>query len=292
VNLLRFQIAVVYIFAGLAKLNADWIAGAQPLRIWLAARSELPIVGSLFTHLWVAYAFSWFGAAYDLTIVFFLLWGRTRPAAYLTVILFHTMTAVLFPIGMFPWIMIVASLMFLPPAWPRSLIPRSARRQPVEATTPHAVSRRIAVVLAIYVVIQVAVPLRAYWPGAEPDWTCRGFNFGWRVMLVEKAGYAAFFAYQRSSGRQWAVNTRDYVTERQEKMMTQDPFMVRALARHISADLRARGIDGVGVRVESFASLNGRPARRLIDPDVDLAGPLPAGWILPLRRDLTEWDGR
>ena len=38
---------MVYVFAGLAKLNADWLLDAQPLRIWLAARSDLPIVGPL-----------------------------------------------------------------------------------------------------------------------------------------------------------------------------------------------------------------------------------------------------
>ena len=52
VNLLRFQIGVVYVFAGLAKLSADWLLDAQPLRIWLAARSDLSIVGPFFTQIW------------------------------------------------------------------------------------------------------------------------------------------------------------------------------------------------------------------------------------------------
>ena len=279
VNLLRFQIAVVYVFAGLAKLNTDWLVDAQPLRIWLAARSDVPLVGPFFTQLWVAYGFSWFGAAYDLGIVFFLMWRRTRPVAYMTVILFHGMTALLFPIGMFPWIMIVATLMFFPPDWPRRR-PAASGFSP----TPHVVSWRTLALVAIYAVIQIAVPLRGYWPGAEPAWTGRGFNFAWRVMLVEKAGYAELFVSQPSTGRLWRVQTRDYITERQEKMMTQDPFMVRALARHVADDWRGRGVDGVEVRVDSFASLNGRPAQRLIDPGVDLAGAVPPGWILPLGR--------
>ena len=59
-------------FAGLAKINADWLLEALPLRIWLAARSDLPVAGPLLSQVWVAYAFSWFGMAYDLGIVFFL----------------------------------------------------------------------------------------------------------------------------------------------------------------------------------------------------------------------------
>ena len=64
--------------------------------------------------------------------------------------------------------------------------------------------------------------------------------------------------------------------------MAQDPFMVRALARHIAADFSARGVTGVEVRADSFASLNGRPAQRLIDPHVNLAVPTSGDWILPL----------
>ena len=118
---------------------------------------------------------------------------------------------------------------------------------------------------------------------SDADWTCRGFNFAWRVMLVEKAGHAELVAADRSTGRQWPVRIRDYVTERQEKMMAQDPFMVRTLARHIAADLRARGVAGIEVRAEAFASINGRPAQRLIDPHVDLAATEQPGWIVGRR---------
>jgi len=117
---------------------------------------------------------------------------------------------------------------------------------------------------------------------SDADWTCRGFNFAWRVMLVEKAGHAELVAADRSTGRQWPVRIRDYVTERQEKMMAQDPFMVRALARHVAADLHARGSGEVAVRADAFAALNGRPVQRLIDPHVDLTAPVPPGWIVPL----------
>ena len=141
VNLLRFQIAVVYVFAGLAKINTDWLLEAQPMRIWLAARSDIPFAGQLFTQPWVAYAFSWFGAVYDLTIVFFLIWHRTRLAAYVTVIVFHAMTAVLFPIGMFPWIMIVATSIFFPPDWPRAWFKGGVTPAASEGFASHAMTR-------------------------------------------------------------------------------------------------------------------------------------------------------
>jgi vitamin K-dependent gamma-carboxylase len=286
VDLLRFQIGVVYVFAGLAKINADWLLEAQPLRIWLAASSDMPIVGPLFAQVWAAYVFSWFGAAYDLAIVIFLLWRPTRPVAYATVVLFHVMTALLFPIGMFPWIMIAVTTIFFLPDWPRRFIggrgtSQAHPLQPIAQATSMAMSIRTAAFIAVYVVIQVALPLRAYWPGADPEWTCRGFNFAWRVMLVEKAGHTELVAADRGTGRQWPIRTRDYVTERQEKMMAQDPFMIRALARHVADDLRARGAGNVEVRADSFAALNGHPLQRLIDPAVDLSAAVPSNWIVP-----------
>ena len=117
-NILRFQIGVVFVFAGLAKLNADWLLSAQPLRIWLAARSDLPLLGPLLDNAGIAYAASWFVAVYDLSIVPFLLHPRTRGPAYLAVIVFHVATLALFNIGMFPWIMIVATLLFFLQAGP------------------------------------------------------------------------------------------------------------------------------------------------------------------------------
>ena len=115
IGILRFQMAVVYVFAGLAKLNADWLLHAEPMRTWLPAKSYLPLIGPLLYEEWVAYLFSWFGAAYDLFIVFFLLNKRTRPVAYGFVLIFHIATAIFFPgIGMFPYVMIVSSLIFFP----------------------------------------------------------------------------------------------------------------------------------------------------------------------------------
>jgi hypothetical protein len=125
-NILRFQVAVVYIFAGVAKLNADWLFRAQPLRIWLAARSDLPLIGHWLERTWVAYAASWFGAAFDCSIVFFLLCRRIRKPAFVFVVCFHVATWVLFNIGMFPWIMIVAATLLLPADWPRRLISKVA----------------------------------------------------------------------------------------------------------------------------------------------------------------------
>ena len=59
--ILRFQLGIVYVFAGLAKINADWLLEAQPLKTWLQAYRDLPVLGPLFASAFLAYSFSWLG---------------------------------------------------------------------------------------------------------------------------------------------------------------------------------------------------------------------------------------
>ncbi|MEM6784048.1 MAG: HTTM domain-containing protein [Bacteroidota bacterium] len=109
---LRVHVGLVYFFAGVAKLHPDWLVDAQPLRIWLAARGGMPVIGPLLDLWWMPWAMSWAGAAFDLTVAF-LLWNRrSRPWAYAVAFAFHAATYVLFNIGVFPFVMMVAALVF------------------------------------------------------------------------------------------------------------------------------------------------------------------------------------
>jgi hypothetical protein len=122
--LVRFQVGVVYVFAGLAKAKADWLLEGQPLNLWLAARTETPLLGGLFAEPATALAMSWAGFLFDTTIVLWLSWARTRLLAYGALIVFHGLTGYLFNIGMFPIIMTSSALIFFSPSWPRAALRR------------------------------------------------------------------------------------------------------------------------------------------------------------------------
>ena len=125
--LLRVQVGLVYVFAGLAKLRPDWLLRGEPLHLWLRAYDELPGVGPILADPSVAIALSWMGALFDLTAPFALLHTKTRPYAFVAVMGFHAITGLLFPIGMFPWIMVLGASLFLPPEWPRRFVSRFGR---------------------------------------------------------------------------------------------------------------------------------------------------------------------
>ncbi|AYV55499.1 HTTM domain-containing protein [Leptospira kmetyi] len=119
--ILRFQIGVVYFFGGIGKLVPDWLFDAQPVRIWLLRNSDMPIFGSTLSMSATGYFFSYAGLIFDLTVPFLLLNKNTRAFGYLLVLIFHFLTWKLFPIGMFPWVMIVNATLFFSPTWPVDL---------------------------------------------------------------------------------------------------------------------------------------------------------------------------
>lgn len=306
--LFRLQVGVVYVFAGLAKAQSDWLVHAQPLRIWLGANTDLPILGPLFTWDGVPLLMSWFGFLFDTTIVLWLLLPKTRPWAYAVVVGFHVLTRMLFPIGMFPAIMIGSALVFFDPHWPRRLIERLSRLISRGASSQHAGapqtgSQRVTpatagragapsawqraglVVGALYGVVQLLLPLRHLAYGDNVLWHEQGMRFSWRVMVRAKGGGATFHVRNRRTGEAWHVQPSAYLTPMQESEMVTQPDLILRLAHHIRDDFARRGRGPVEVRVESSVTLNGRRAEPLIDPTVDLAsiedGLTRASWILP-----------
>jgi vitamin K-dependent gamma-carboxylase len=115
-------------------------------------------------------------------------------------------------------------------------------------------------------------------------WHEQGMRFSWRVMLREKSGALAYRVVD-AQGRTRIVTPRDYLTELQYREMAGQPDLILQLAHHIRDDFAARGLGPVRVYADSRVSLNGRPAQRMIDPEVDLAsqrdGLARADWILP-----------
>jgi len=289
--LFRVQIGLVYFFASLAKAQSDWLLHGQPLRIWLGASTDLPILGRIFTLPGVPLAMSWAGFLFDLTIVGWLSWRRTRPWAYAVVIVFHTLTRMLFDIGMFPIIMSASALVFFSPSWPRRRF--GSRKTAEEAPSVSAPTdggraswRRAALCLgAVYCALQALMPLRCHLYGGNVLWHEQGMRFSWRVMVRAKGGSTTFLVRQKESGRVFHVSPQDYLTPFQENEMAGQPDLILQLAHHIQRDYSERGYGPVEVRAESKVSLNGRRGAPLIDPDVDLTtvrdGIAPAHWILP-----------
>jgi len=288
----RFQVAVVYTFAGLAKAHGDWLLHAEPLRIWLLSRTDTPLIGSILARDWAAPVMSWAGFLFDTGIPWLLMVPRLRPLAYLVVIGFHSVTGLLFPIGMFPVIMVLCALVFFPPSWPRSLAARLRIRMPTSgaklASVPEPKSRchRLWFALgAVYCSFQLVFPLRFLAYGGSVRWHEQGMRFSWRVMVREKNGSITFVVHAPRSGRTFYVAPHQYLTRLQEREISSQPDLILQLAHRIHEDYAAKGLGPIEVRADTWVSLNGRAIHRLVDPRVDLSriedGIGKAEWILP-----------
>lgn len=280
-DLLCIQISLVYIYAGLAKVQPDWLLNAMPMKIWLMARTDLPVVGSLFATEWMPYLMSWGGAIYDMTIPFFLFYRPTRIYAFVAVVGFHLATAFLFPpIGIFPYLMIIAAVLFfqrgdVSSGFDGTIIPKQNQdRRKEESRLPIALC-------ALFVLIQLVLPLRHYLYPGDVLWTEEGFRYSWKVMIVEKTGQTIFMVTNPATDQAWPLYPDVYLTPLQNSQMAYQPDMILEFAHFVQDEMARRGISDVAVRAESYVSYNGRPSQLLIDPNVDLTQSQRSLWPQP-----------
>jgi len=297
ITIFKLQLVLVYFFAGVSKLNYDWLIAAMPLKIWLPANSHLPIIGGLMGYEWVAYAFSWFGALFDLFIGFMLLNAKTRRLAYILVIIFHLSTGWFFKIGMFPYIMIFVTIIFFSEGTHIRIINQLKRILPKSSgnTLPKHTYRISAfkakfiyALLTLHFIVQIIMPFRFMLYPGKLYWTEEGYRFSWRVMLMEKGGTAFFYVKDPKTGRRSEIVNSQYLTEFQENMMSTQPDMILQYAHFLASEYQKKGISNPIVTTESYVTLNGSGSRLYIDSTVNLATQQESmghkNWILPFHQ--------
>lgn len=289
VGILRFLLAMVYFYAGVAKINDEWLLHALPLRIWLPAHNDMPLIGWAFNYPITAYIFSWAGMLYDTLIPFFLLHARTRPYAYVLVLLFHGITGYLFQIGMFPLIMSGAVLIFFSAQWHQRLWQHLLPNWAVQpgCMTPYraALPYLQLTFWGLFLLFQLLFPWRYLLYPGNLFWTEDGFRYSWRVMLIEKAGTATFYVRDRQSGQEWMVINHEFLNTHQEKQMAMQPDLILQFAHFLHQYYSSQGIQDPIIRAEVYVTLNGRPSSLYFSPELDLSrlkdSWAPRRWLYP-----------
>lgn len=300
IDSIKLLLGIVYFYAGLAKINSDWLFKAMPLKIWLPSKYDLPLIGeSLMQQNWFHYAMSWSGMFYDLLIPFLLLYKKTRGVAFFFVVFFHVFTRVLFPIGMFPFVMIVSALIFFDSGLHQKIIDyikkigsNFSKLKKIETHNTYQIKNKSIIIpmLGVFFVLQLIIPFRNVLYPSELFWTEEGFRFSWRVMLMEKMGYANFKIVDGETKDYFYVDNTDFLTPLQEKQMSFQPDFILEYAHFLGDHFKKQGHKNVEVYVKSFVALNGRLSQPFINEDVNLYAEKesfkPKHWILPFNDEI------
>ena len=300
IDVIKLLLFIVYFYSGLAKINSDWLIEAQPLKIWLTSNYDLPLIGGLMQKTWVHYFMSWGGMIYDLSIAFLLIYNKTRVFAFLLVIFFHLFTAILFPIGMFPYIMIMGSVIFFESKTHKKILDYFSNlfhlnklissKKIIRDIKPLKRKKLAIVVLSVFFTIQILFPFRYFLYPGELFWNEQGYRFSWRVMLIEKKGYTNFKVVDKDSNTSFFVKNEDFLTEFQERQMSFQPDFILEFAHFLGNFYSEKGIKNVEIYADSYVTLNGRMSMPFIDSKVDLyrqkRGFNHKKWIVPINESI------
>jgi vitamin K-dependent gamma-carboxylase len=151
--------------------------------------------------------------------------------------------------------------------------------------------------IVVWIGIQILVPMRYLLYPGNVSWTEEGHRFAWMMKLRDKDAEARFTVRDPATGREWRVSPERYLLRHQVGEMESRPDMILQFAHYLARVwAEERKIAGVEVRARVCASLNGRPAALLVDPQRDLArverNLRHADWILPLTLPFERPDPR
>ena len=303
--LFKAQLEIILIYAGLVKINSDWLQ-LEPLRTWLRESQHEVFFADLFQSDLIIAIGAYGTILLHIVGAPLLLFARTRLPVFLIYCIFHIANHFVFTIGIFPWMTIACTTLFFPPDWPRrvfgGLSPSFLRRQPQPmseaefVTPPRSISNRTLVAFAaVWILFQVLLPLRHLLYPGWVEWTNEGHRFAWRMKLTDhQSAGMILVVYIPELNTVHVPDLQQYMSARQYWKVSIRPDLIQQLAWQV-ATLYKNELQVRDAKVFVYApmTLNNRYPALLIDPTVDLAATRatlgPDAWVTkynpnPLRR--------
>ncbi|MBT8271143.1 MAG: HTTM domain-containing protein [Bacteroidia bacterium] len=279
-----FQMWIVYTYASVAKMYPDWLDGSV-IKLLFLAKKHYFLIGDFLQQQWLHYFIAYSGLLFDLLVIPLLLIRRTRKWAFIASIFFHLFNSFVFQVGIFPYMSLGLCLFFFEPEYIRSLF---LKKKPVfdKEIIDDPKFKKIGLISAsVYFIIQIGLPLRHWFIPDNVLWTEEGHKLSWRMMLRSRSGLARFKVIDKATQEQFMINLDDYLTQKQKRLVSSRPDFIWQFAQLLKKEFKDQGQD-IAVYVKCQVSVNGRPYRQLIDPEIDLASVKwnafrHSDWILP-----------
>lgn len=281
------QLFIVYTYASVAKLYPDWL-DTTTMKMLMAGKKDYVLVGELLQQKWLHYILAYGGILFDGLVIPLLLFKPTRTYIFYIAIFFHLFNSIIFQIGIFPYLSLAFCLFFFEPKVIRKLFLKYKPAYNTKEIIPKK-KTLIVTVFCIYFLIQIGLPLRHYFIKDNVLWTEEGHRLSWRMMLRTKTGLATYRVENKETGKRMRINLNEYLTKKQQRIVSSKPDAIWQFAQYLKKQFGEEGQD-VSVFVECHISVNGKPYKKLINPEVDLTSVnwdyfKHSDWILPSKQD-------
>lgn len=278
------QLFIVYTYAALAKLYADWLDFSF-IQILMQDKAHYWLIGDLLQESWVHKVISIMGIIFDLLIIPALLWKPSRKVAFALAIFFHLFNSIVFQIGIFPYLALAFTVFFFEPETIKQLFfKKKPSFQSSQISIP-AYKNLFVVGFGIYFLVQLILPLRHYFIEDDVLWTEEGHRLSWRMMLRSRSGIISFKVINNDNGNTINVNLNDFLSKKQKGRVAAYPDFIWQFAQRLKKIYSEDGAP-ISVYVNSRVRVNGSKLKPFIDPEVDLAAEpwdhfKHHNWILP-----------
>lgn len=283
-----FQLFIVYTYASVAKLYPDWLDGTV-MEVLMRGKKNYYLVGDILQEKWLQNILTWGGIFFDGLIVPLLLFKPTRKWAFIISIGFHLFNSVVFQIGIFPYLALAFYLFFFPPKTIRNIFLKNRPFYDTSEVKYPSFKNGYIVLFSVYFVFQIILPLRHHVFKDDVLWTEEGHRLSWRMMLRAKHGLVTYTVQDKETGKKTVIFLDNYLTKKQQRTASTKPDVIWQFSQYLKEEFKGKG-QGVAVYVDCRISVNGKPLKRLINPEVDIANqpwqPLShSEWILPSKTD-------
>lgn len=308
--LLRFQVFLVYFYAGLKKIDMDWMTGYSmtglsrqwvfdPFRSFLDDES----IDLYLVHLG--------GLFFDLFEGFLLIFNKTRPIGIFFGAMFHGMNSQMFHIGMFSYTMLATLLLFCAYDWPKkffSCLPTfmntilPSREEPqgsahcvyqesVEGTTngkeqskeqkiskksrmPTVKQRAFVFITLAYIGIQLFLPYSHFVSKGYNAWTQGLYGYSWDMMVHSwSTQHVRVKVVDQVSGEVTYIRPSAWLREQRQSRWNSHPDMIKQYMTCMAEKLKAHpdlNITQPAIYLDVWRSMNRRFQQRMVDPNVDM----------------------
>jgi hypothetical protein len=263
------QVLIVFSYASIAKIYPDWLDLTTP-KLLLKSKQNYPIIGSFLQTNFMANLIAYGGILFDGLIIPLMFIKATRKYAFILALFFNLFNAIVFQVGIFPFLSLGFMLFFFEPKKLRNIFLKKKQLYIENAVKIPNYKPVFLILFAIYFLIQVGLPLRHHFIKDNVLWTEEGHRLSWRMMLRIKRGYAKYNVVNNETGKKETIKLKDYLTQKQIHLVATKPDVIWQFAQHLKKEY-AKKNENVSVYATCKISVNGRSYKSLVNPNVDLA---------------------